>query len=135
MTWLAGSTTIRRFGSTPTLCVRTLRVLEQRHVDDAALDGGHRLELDDLAGLDDALRRAVRDVAQLLLAAAAVVLDVDRDAVMLALAAADDQVDDVLQAGELLAAAADQGPEIVALDVQPRRIPAAARPRPWHPAP
>src|SRR5687767_13620981 len=68
------------------------RVLEQRHVDHAPLDGRHRLELDDLAGLDDAFGGAIGDVAQLLLPAAAVVLDVDRDPVMLPLAAADDEV-------------------------------------------
>ena len=45
--------------------------LDKRHVDDPALDRGHRLDLDDLAGLEDALRGAVRDVAQLLLAARA----------------------------------------------------------------
>ena len=91
----------------------------------APLDGGHRLELDDLARLDHALRGAIGNVAQLLLAAAAVVLDVDGDAMVLALAAPDDQVDDVLQAGQLLAAAADQRAEVVAPDVEAGRVAAA----------
>src|SRR5687767_15426836 len=62
-------------------------VLEQCHVNHAPLDGGHRLQLDDLARLNDALRGAVGNVAQLLLAAATVVLDVDGDAMVLALPA------------------------------------------------
>src|SRR4029079_385816 len=84
-----------------------LAVLDERHVDDAPLDGRHRLQLNDLAGLQDPLRRAVGDIAQLLLPAAAVVLDVHRYAVVLALFLGDDEVDDVLEAGELLAAGAD----------------------------
>ena len=137
---------MRRFGSTPTLWVRDLGVLEQSHVDDPALDCRHCLQLDDLAGLDDALGGPVRDVAELLLAPSAVVLDVDRDAVVLALASADDEVDDVLEARELLAAPADQRPEIVAPNIKtpvspPRAISTVApqahqpgsspRARPW----
>src|SRR5688572_3658316 len=101
------------------------RILEQRHVDDAALDGRHRLELNDLSGLDHALSGPVGHVAQLLLAAAPVVLDVDGDAMALALAATDDQVHEVLEACQLLATATDQNSEVVASDVEAGGLAAA----------
>src|SRR5688572_24106126 len=101
------------------------RALGQCHVDHPPLDGRHRLELDDLAGLDDALGGPVGDVAQLLLSAATVVLDIDRDPMMLPLAAADDEVHDVLQAGELLATAPDQRAEVVATHVEPGGVASA----------
>ena len=100
-------------------------MLEQGHVDHASLDGRHRLQLQDLAALHDPLRGAVGDVPELLLAASAVVLHVDGDPVMLALSTADDQVDDVLQARELLATAADQRAEVIALDVEAGGLAAA----------
>src|SRR5256885_9555117 len=98
------------------------RVLDERHVHDPALDGGHRLELDDLARLQHTLGRSPRDVAQLVLAPAAVVLDVDRDAIGLTLAARDDQVHQVLQACQLLPPPPDEHPQVIALDVELRRL-------------
>ena len=59
-------------------------------MDDPSLDCRHCLELDDLAGLEDALRRPVGDVPELLLPPAAIVLDVDCDPVVLPLAPPDD---------------------------------------------
>src|SRR6185437_11641906 len=84
----------------------------------SALDGRHRLKLDDLSTLENAFRGPARHVTQLVLAAPAVVLDVDRYPEGLALAARDDQVDQVLQAGELFSTAPDEHAEVVALHVQ-----------------
>src|SRR5918992_347700 len=98
------------------------RILDQREVHDASLERRHRLQLDDLAGLDDALGGTRRDIAQLLLAASAIVLDVDRDPVVLALAPRHYEVHEVLEAGELLAAPADEHPQVLAADIELRRL-------------
>src|SRR5690349_8958548 len=74
---------------------RDLRMLAEREVDPAPLEGRHRLELDHLAGLLDAGGRAVGEVAELALAAAAIVLDVDEDAGPLAHPTRQHQVDEV----------------------------------------
>src|SRR5204863_7893852 len=93
-------------------------VLDERHVHDPALDGRHRLELDDLARLQHALGRPTCDVAQLVLAPPAVVLYVNRDAEGLALASRDDQVHQVLQACQLLPPPTDEHAQVIALDVE-----------------
>ena len=77
----------------------------------ATLERRHRLELEHLAGLDDACRRAVGEVAELALAAAAVVLDVDEDAGPAAHPAREHQVHEVLERREPLALAPDERAE------------------------
>src|SRR4051794_13994576 len=90
-------------------------VVAKRQVDPAPLEGGHRLQLEHLAGLDDALRGACGEVDQLPLASAAVVLDVDEDTCPLAGPPREHQVDEVLERREALALAADERPEGLAI--------------------
>jgi len=59
---------------------RDIGMVAQRQVNPAPLEGRHRLELEHLAGLDDPLRRPLRDLAELTLASPAVVLHVHQDA-------------------------------------------------------
>ena len=119
---MAGRITILRFGSTPTLWVRT------PGFSTSAMCTMRR----SIAGIGSSwmilpvwmhpLRGPIGDVAQLLLAPAAVVLDIHRDAVILAFLLGHDQVDDVLQAGQLLAAAANQHTQVRAAHVEPRGL-------------
>src|SRR5688572_1502030 len=80
-----------------------VRIAPQREVDPAPLEGGHRLELKHLAAFLDLLRGARRDLAQLALTPAAVVLDVDQDARPGAELARQHEVDQVLQCRQALA--------------------------------
>ena len=103
---------------------RDVAVVAQREVDPAALEGRHRLQLEHLAGLGDALRGAGREVDELALAAPAIVLDVDEHAGPLAGPAREHQVHEVLEGRQALALAADERPEglavrAVADDVEP----------------
>src|SRR5205085_7594389 len=104
-----------------------VRVVAQRDVDPSALQGGHGLELEHLARLQDPPRGPGREVAELPLAAAAVVLDVDQDPRPAAHPPREHQVDEVLQGRKPLALAADERAQGVLLaagadDVQPARV-------------
>ena len=55
-------------------------VVAQREVDPTPLEGRHRLQLEHLAGLDDARRGPIGNLPELLLPSAAVALDVHQDA-------------------------------------------------------
>jgi hypothetical protein len=92
-------------------------------MDPAALEGGHRLELKHLAGLDDAGRGPFGEVAQLALTPATVIFDVDEDTGPGPHLLREHQVHEVLERGQALALATDQGAEgfslvAVADDVQ-----------------
>ena len=106
---------------------RDAGMVAQREVDPAALEGGHRLQLEHLAGLDDARGGPVGELAQLALAPAAVVLDVDEDARPGAHLLGQHQVDEVLEGRQALALAADERPERLLLvavgdDVEAARL-------------
>ena len=122
-----GTRTTRRFGSSPIDCVATPGWSRSDEVDPAPLEGGHRLELEHLAGLDDARGGAIGELAELALAPAAVVLDVDEDAGPGAHLLGEHQVDQVLERGQALALAPDERAEgllLVAVgdDVEPARL-------------
>ena len=68
-------------------------------------------ELEHLAGLGDVLGGPQGEVAELALAPAAVVLDVDEDARPVAHLLAEHEVDEVLEGRQALALAADEGAE------------------------
>jgi hypothetical protein len=91
-------------------------------VHDPPLDGGHRLKLDDLASLGHAVGGSIGHIAELVLAAATVVLDVHRDPVVLTLTPCHDQVHQVLQARQLLAAAPDENAQVVSPHVELRGL-------------
>src|SRR4051812_4455373 len=80
----------------------------EREVDPATLERRHRLELEHRARCDDALGGPMRELRELTLAAAAIVLDVDEDACPGAHSPRQHQVDEVLQGGKPLTLAADQ---------------------------
>src|SRR5438093_616763 len=90
---------------------RHVGVALEREVYPAPLEGGHRLELQHLARLDDALRGPVGDLAQLALPPAAIVLDVDEDPRPGPHLPRQHQVDEMLEGRKSLALAADGGPE------------------------
>ena len=70
---------ILRFGSSPIDWVHDIGVISQGQVDPATLQGRHRLQLEHLAGLDDALCGSLGDLTQLALPATPVVLDIHED--------------------------------------------------------
>ena len=93
-------------------------------MDPTALERGHRLQLEHLAGLGDALRGTRGEVHQLALAAAPVVLDVDEHARPLARPARQHEVHEVLERRQALPLAADERAQglavgAVADDVEP----------------
>src|SRR5436309_1239832 len=90
------------------LC-RDVRVATQREMDPASLQRRHRLELEHLAAIADALGGTGCDLAQLPLAPAAIVLDVDEHARPRSELAREHQVDEMLKGRQPLAFAADEG--------------------------
>src|SRR4051812_33547533 len=90
-------------------------MIAKSEVDPAALERGHRLQLKHLAGLGHARGRALGELAELPLAATAVVLDVDQHAGPGAHLLRQHQVDEVLERGQPLALAADEGAQSVLL--------------------
>src|SRR5690349_16472307 len=87
---------------------RNIGVVTQREVDPPALERGHWLELEHFAAFGDLLGRPCRDLAQLALAPAAVILDIDQYARPGAQLTRQHQVDQVLQRRQALTLAADE---------------------------
>ena len=87
------------------------RVVAKRQVDPAPLERGHRLQLEHLAGLDDAGRGSIGEFAQLALAPASVILDIDEDPRPGTHLLRQHEVDQVLQRGEALSLATDESAE------------------------
>src|SRR5437879_325841 len=83
-----------------------------REVHDPPLVGEHRLERHGLAARAHAFRDTASDLAELLFAAAAIALDVERDMDRPPDAARCDRGRDLLQGDEVLAAPPDEGAEI-----------------------
>src|SRR3954452_13189969 len=93
-------------------------------MDPAPLERRHRLQLEHLAGLRDALGRTRRELGKLAFAPAAVVLHVHEDSRPLAGPAREHEVHEVLERGQPLALAPDERPEGLAVrtladDVEP----------------
>jgi hypothetical protein len=84
-------------------------MIAKRQMDPAPFESRHRLQLEHLVGLDDALGGAVGKISELLLATAAVVLDIHEDPRPFADALREQQVDEMLQGRETLALASDKG--------------------------
>ena len=102
-------------------------MIAKRQMDPAPLEGRHGLKLEHLAGLHDALGGAVGKVSELLLATAAVVLDINKDPRPFADAFGEQQVDEMLQGRETFALASDEGAQSFLLvsfanDVQAVRL-------------
>ena len=99
----------------PSLVVSTPGDVLQAQVDDLALDGRHRLELDRAAGLHDALGGAHGERVERRLAPVAVAGRVDDDRLAgSAAVAVDDRVREVLERVDRLAVLADQEAEVAA---------------------
>jgi hypothetical protein len=90
-------------------------------VDDPPLVRRHRLQHDRPAGAGDLAADPLGQPDQRLLPAGAVALDVDDDAGPVVQPPVAEQVDQVLELGQVLAAAADQHPEVLAEDVDEDR--------------
>ena len=131
-----GSTTIRRFGSSPMDCVETSGLpLSARWIQRRSSAGiGSSWSILPVSTTRVAARSAISrscrslgDLAELALATAAVVLDVHEDSCPRAHLPGEHQVHEVLERREALALAPDQGTELLALtlgaeDVEPARL-------------
>lgn len=86
-------------------------------MNEATICGRHGIHLDRVPGTDGALRHALGEPADLLLATVAVLLDVYDDGADVVFTATKDDVRDVLKRTQRFATASDDEPSILALNV------------------
>src|ERR1035437_5648860 len=97
-------------------------MITKRQMDPAPFEGRHRLQLEHLVGLHDALGGAVGKISELVLATTSVVLDINEDPRPFADALREQQVDEMLQGGEAFAFTSDQGAQSLLLVSLPNNV-------------
>ena len=97
-------------------------MITKRQMDPAPFEGRHRLQLEHLVRLHDALGGAVGKISELVLATASVVLDINEDPRPFADALREQQVDEMLQGRQALALASDQGAQGLLLVSLPNNV-------------
>src|SRR5450759_4301769 len=97
-------------------------MITKRQMDPAPFEGRHRLQLEHLVGLHDALGGAVGKISKLVLTTASVVLDINEDPRPFADALREQQIDEMLQGGEAFAFASDQGAQSLLLVSLPNNV-------------
>src|SRR5664279_2134790 len=97
-------------------------MITKRQMDPAPFEGRHRLQLEHLVGLHDALGGAIGKISELVLATASVVLDINEDPRPFADALREQQVDEMLQGREAFALASDQGAQSLLLVSLPNNV-------------
>lgn len=101
-------------------------VVGQREMDQAAIGRGHWLKGNGATVFADPVGHAGGQVDELLFAALAVVRDIQGDPAFAGKAAADDEVNQVLEMKQGIAAAADESAKVVAIDIDDSERGAAA---------
>src|SRR5262249_58095827 len=89
-------------------------VAVERHVDDPAIPGAHRVQRDDTSRLPNLVRKAARERGKVLLPALAIALHVDDHPAGTTILPRHDAVEDILEGIERLAAPPDQEAAAVA---------------------